>query len=208
MPKKETREKQAFFLPCAVQEALLSQSWDNSRDVMVRPEEDLQLNQASLENPEPSEEQALALPCAVQEALLSQSWDDSRDVMVRLQEDLQQVFLALENPEPGEEQALALPSAVQAALLSQSSDAKDVVARLEEDLQLKQVSLKNPEQETKEMIRCLARQAKHSGRLDVVKHLREVTPAGTTGTSCSSSYNRWQSLSVLHLCVNHVISAT
>ena len=133
---------------------------------------------------EAGEEQALALPCVVrQEALLSQPCDDeSRDIMVRLQE-LQLKQTSLENPEPGEEQALALPSAVEAALLSQSSDAQDVVARLQEDLQLKQVSLKNPEPETKKMIRSLARKAKCSDRLDVVKHLREVTPAGTTGTS-------------------------
>ena len=31
------------------------------------------------------------------------------------------------------------------------------------------------------MIRCLAREAKFSNRLDVVKHLREVLPAGITG---------------------------
>ncbi|XP_078376831.1 uncharacterized protein LOC144660144 isoform X2 [Oculina patagonica] len=130
---------------------------------------------------ETGEEEAFALPCAVQEALLSQSWDDSRDVMVRPQEDLQLKQASLENPEASEEQALVLPSAVEAALLSESSDAKDVVARLQEDLQLKQVSLKNPEPETKKMIRCLARKAKYSCRLDVVKHLREVTPAGTTG---------------------------
>ncbi|KAL9966339.1 hypothetical protein ACROYT_G024393 [Oculina patagonica] len=155
---------------------------------------------------ETCEEQAFALPCAVQEALLSQSWDDSRDVMVRPQEDLQQGSLALENPEPGEEQALALPSAVEAALLSESSDAKDVVARLQEDLQLKQVSLKNPEPETKKMIRCLARKAKHLDRFDVVKHLREVAPAGTTGPLLRETLDVWniplqqsKNLSV-HLC--------
>ena len=31
------------------------------------------------------------------------------------------------------------------------------------------------------MIRCFAREAKFSNRLDVVKHLREVSPAGITG---------------------------
>ena len=132
---------------------------------------------------ETGEEQALALPFAVrQEGLLSQSFDDSRDVTVPPQEDLQLKQACLENTEPREEQALALPHSVEAALLSQSCDAQDVVAKLEEDLQLNQVSLKNPEPETKKMIRCLARKAKSSGKLDVVKHLREVVPAGTSGT--------------------------
>ena len=96
---------------------------------------------------------------------------------------------SLANPDPSEEKALALPHAVQAALLSESSDARDIVARLEEGLQLKQVSLKNPDPETNNMIRCLARKAKFSDRLDVVKHLREVAPAGTTGTFLSDIYD-------------------
>lgn len=83
--------------------------------------------------------------------------------------------------ETREEKTLALPSAVQEALLSQSCHPQDVVVRLQEDLQLEQASLANPEPEAKRMIRCLARRAKCSNRLDVVKHLREVTPAGTTG---------------------------
>ena len=44
-----------------------------------------------------------------------------------------------------------------------------------------QSSLERPEPETKRMVRCLAKKAKYSNRLDVVEHLREVTPAGTTG---------------------------
>jgi len=42
--------------------------------------------------------------------------------------------------------------------------------------------LEHPEPETKRMIRCLATKAICSSRRDVVKRLREVTPAGTTGT--------------------------
>lgn len=95
---------------------------------------------------------------------------------------------SLENPEPdsqgietSEGQALAVSSSVEVALLSQSCDAQQVVNRLQEDLQLDQSCLEHPEPETKRMIRCLTRKAKCSSRLDVVKRLREVTPAGTTG---------------------------
>ena len=138
---------------------------------------------------ETSEEPVLALPCAVQGAVLPQSCDPE-DIEFRLQEDLQLGQAFLENLDPettrmdtAEERTLALPCAVKDALLSQTCDAKDVVDRLQEDLQLEQASLENPEPETKTMIRCLARKAKCSNRLDVVKHLREVTPAGTAGKS-------------------------
>lgn len=46
---------------------------------------------------------------------------------------------------------------------------------------MEQVSFQQPEPETKALIRNLARKAKSSNRLDVIKHLREITPAGTTG---------------------------
>lgn len=136
-------------------------------------------------------QQALALPSADQGALLSQLCD-AQDVVVRLLEKCQLVQASLQNPEPDtkgvetadEGQALALSSAVQVALLSESCHAEEVVSRLKEDLQLEQASLATPEPEIKKIIRSLARQAKCSSRLDVVKYLRDVTPAGTTGT-CS-----------------------
>ena len=65
--------------------------------------------------------------------------------------------------------------------MSQSSDCKQIVSRLSQNLQLDQASLEEPGPETKKVIRCLARQAKCSHRDDVVKHLREIVPAGTTG---------------------------
>ena len=65
--------------------------------------------------------------------------------------------------------------------MSQSSDCKQIVSRLSQNLQLDQASLEEPCPETKKVIRCLARQAKCSHRHDVVKHLREIVPAGTTG---------------------------
>jgi len=41
--------------------------------------------------------------------------------------------------------------------------------------------LQKPDLETRRWIRSLAGEAKHSDRLDVVKYLREIVPAGTTG---------------------------
>lgn len=96
---------------------------------------------------------------------------------------------SLENPQPdtkdlktSEGQALTLPFSVEVALLSKPCDAREVVNRLQEELQKRQCSLEHSDPETKRMIRCLARKAKCSSRHDVVKRLREVTTAGTTGT--------------------------
>ncbi|XP_078360425.1 uncharacterized protein LOC144644773 [Oculina patagonica] len=184
--EEETAEDQALPLPCATLDALLSQSSD-AQDVVGRQREDLQLIQVSLGNPERGERQGLALPCAVQDAFLSETCD-VQDVVVQLQESMKLEQASLESPqletkgvETSEEQALALPFTVQDALLSQSCDAKAVVARLQDHLQLEQACLENPDPETKRMIRCLARNAKCSNRLDVVRHLREIAPAGTTG---------------------------
>ena len=91
-----------------------------------------------------------------------------------------------------EEKPLAIPSKVVESLLSQSCDAGEVVLQLKEGLQLDQESLKHPEPETKKWLRCLTRKAKRSNRLDVVKHLREITPAGTTGKSDSLKAKRFQ----------------
>lgn len=65
--------------------------------------------------------------------------------------------------------------------MSQSCDPKEVVLQLKQSLQFDQSSLEQPGPGTKRLIRCLATKAKRSNRLDVVKHLREITPAGTTG---------------------------
>ena len=50
-----------------------------------------------------------------------------------------------------------------------------------EALQLEPASLVSPEPETKSMIRGLALRAKSEKRDDLVRHLREITPAGTSG---------------------------
>ena len=76
---------------------------------------------------------------------------------------------------------MALPVAVVESLLSESNDPKEIVLQLQQSLQLDQASLEDPGPDTKKKIRNLAMKAKHSNRLDVVKHLREITPAGTTG---------------------------
>ena len=79
--------------------------------------------------------------------------------------------------------AIALPCEVQESLLLHTSDAREVVRQLQETLQLDQASLQEPGPETKQLIRCLARTAKDAKRLDVLEHLREITPAGTSGVS-------------------------
>ena len=137
---------------------------------------------------EKAEEQALALPVADQEPL-GPHYFEPQDVLVQLQDDQQLEKASLQNTEPdtkdletSEGQALTIPSSVQDVILSKSCDVQEVVNQLQEELQEEQSSLKHPDPKTKKMIRCLARKAKCSRRLDVVKRLREVTPAGTTGT--------------------------
>ena len=53
--------------------------------------------------------------------------------------------------------------------------------QFQEALQLEPASLISPEPETRSMIRGLALRAKSEKRDDLVRHLREITPAGTTG---------------------------
>ena len=53
--------------------------------------------------------------------------------------------------------------------------------QFQEALQLEPASLISPEPDTKSMIRGLALRAKSEKRDDLVRHLREITPAGTTG---------------------------
>lgn len=76
---------------------------------------------------------------------------------------------------------ITLPDELHKSLLSRSCDAKEVVLQMRDDMQLVQASLEQPDSKTKTLIRCLARKAKDSNRLDVFEHLREITPAGTTG---------------------------
>ena len=80
-----------------------------------------------------------------------------------------------------DEKLLALPGKALESLSSQPCDPKEVVLQLKHKLQLDQASLEQPDPGTKRLIHCLATKAKQSNRLDVVKQLREITPAGTTG---------------------------
>ena len=80
---------------------------------------------------------------------------------------------------------LALPESIKTSIqsipLNSGSDVRDIVIQFQEVLQLEPASLASPEPETKSMIRVLALRAKSEKRDDLVRHLREITPAGTTG---------------------------
>ena len=78
---------------------------------------------------------------------------------------------------------IAIPDQVLEGLLSQSCDANEIELQLRETIKVENASLEQPDTETKTLIRCLARKAKESNRLDVFHHLREITPAGCTGES-------------------------
>lgn len=80
-----------------------------------------------------------------------------------------------------DEKVLSLPSKALQTIMSQPCDSSEIVLQLKASLQLDHASLEQPDLGTKRLIRCLANQAKQSDRLDVVKHLREIVPAGTTG---------------------------
>ena len=86
------------------------------------------------------------------------------------------------------ERALAVRSNVFDHLTSKVYDAKQIVHRLQETLEWNQASLEQPNHKTKKWIRSLTREARRSKRLDVVKYLREITPAGTTGESVFCSF--------------------
>ncbi|XP_015775989.1 PREDICTED: uncharacterized protein LOC107354090 isoform X4 [Acropora digitifera] len=102
-----------------------------------------------------------------------------------------------------EEKSLALPGNVVESLVSPSCDPKEIVLKLKESLHLDQADLEKPSAETTRMIRCLAATAKDSNRFDVVKHLREIMPAGTTGPLlpgkldiCDIPVTNWRHLTI------------
>ena len=86
------------------------------------------------------------------------------------------------------EKSLALPGKVVESLVSPLCDAKEIVLHLKENLHLDQTDLEKPTPETTRMIRCLMAKAKDSNRIDVVKLLREIAPAGTTGEFAFSTW--------------------
>ena len=85
------------------------------------------------------------------------------------------------------EKAIAIPDDVLKALTPGSCDSEQVICQLKESFQLDQSSLEQPDCQTKQMIRCFAREAKLSNRDDVIIHLRGMTRAGTTGVFISFS---------------------
>ena len=86
------------------------------------------------------------------------------------------------------EKAIVIPDKVSTALTSGSCDSEQVICQLKESFQLDQSSLEKPDSQTKQLIRCFARKAELSSRVDVINRLREMTPAGTTG-ACRISYS-------------------
>ena len=78
-------------------------------------------------------------------------------------------------------ESLVLPHKVSESLQLTSDPPKEVIDKLLHNLQLDDASLEDPKPETEKWIRCLTRDAKDRGRTDVVKYLREIMPAGTTG---------------------------
>ena len=94
-------------------------------------------------------------------------------------------------PLESEHKSVTLPGNDVESLVSPSSDPKEIVLQLKEKLHLNQTDLEKPTPETKRMIRCFATAAKDLNRIDVVKHLREITPAGTTG---EFAYSIWLSV--------------
>lgn len=65
--------------------------------------------------------------------------------------------------------------------MPQLCDTKEVLPQLKDLLQLDEALLEQPDPETNRLMRCLANKAKQWNRLDLVRKLREITPAGTTG---------------------------
>ena len=79
-----------------------------------------------------------------------------------------------------EAKALVLSSGVLKSLQT-TCDAENVVALLPESLKLDEVTLADPGPEETRLIRYFSMEAKSANRHDVVKYLRQITPAGTTG---------------------------
>ena len=99
----------------------------------------------------------------------------------------------------------ALPRDVVESLLSRTCDPEEIVHQLMQNLNLDETCLKEPTPETTRMIRCFAAKAKISNRFDVVMHLRDIVPAGTSGEFTWSSIQHLVEIRRLvytsHLCI-------
>ena len=92
-------------------------------------------------------------------------------------------------PPDGEDNSAALPRDVVQLLESRSCDSEEIVLQWMQNLNLDKVCLEQPTPETTRMMRCFSAEAKFSKRSDVVKHLRDIAPAGTTGEFARSLIN-------------------
>ena len=99
----------------------------------------------------------------------------------------------------------ALPSDVVESLVSRTYDSGEILHQLMQKLNLDKTCLREPTPETTRMIRCFAAKAKTSNRIDVVKHLRAIVPAGTSGEFTWSSIQHLVEIGRLvymsHLCI-------
>ena len=87
-----------------------------------------------------------------------------------------------------DEKVIALPSKAIETIMSRPCHSSEVVLQLKDSLQLDQDSLEQLDPGTKRLIRWLSNKAKQSNRLDVVKQLRDIAPAGTTGEFVAVKY--------------------
>ncbi|XP_044169489.1 uncharacterized protein LOC114951217 [Acropora millepora] len=88
---------------------------------------------------------------------------------------------AVSSGRDGEENSAALPRDVVQLLESRSCAPEEIVLQWMQNLNLDKTCLEQPTAETTRMMRCFSAEAKISKRSDVVKHLRDIAPAGTTG---------------------------
>ncbi|XP_044178397.1 uncharacterized protein LOC114949237 isoform X3 [Acropora millepora] len=195
-PEKTTEsEDKSVTLPGNVVESLMSPSSD-PKEIVLQLKENLHLDQTDLEKPTP--ETTRMIRCFAETA---KNWKRI-DVVKHLREitpagttgpllpgklDICSIpvekmrELTIDLTE-SEDKSVTLPGNVVESLVSPSSDPKEIVLQLKENFHLDQTDLEKPTLETTRMIRCFAERAKDSKRIDVVKHLREITPAGTTVT--------------------------
>ena len=83
------------------------------------------------------------------------------------------------------------------SILTSSISAQAIIQLLEKFLHSGEDYFRKPTSQNKKSIRGLARKAKNLKRLDVFKHLREITPRGTTGLLFNViSLNPFQYLSI------------
>ena len=78
-----------------------------------------------------------------------------------------------------EESILSLPDKVLESV--QTMGTEDVVDEFKRSLEIEEASLQQPDNNTKRWVRCLFKTAVLKEKDDLVQHLRQITPAGTTG---------------------------